>query len=136
MSSRSVLLAESGSAKEPRTKNSSNNVLGEFEFAVMQAVNVLGDEAYGAEISRFLISRIGRKLAIAQVYVTLSRLEKKGLLKSEVVEPRPVKGGRSRRVFALEDIGRRALVHSTATRKAIIASSSDLEVSNGAIAKA
>jgi hypothetical protein len=64
-------------------------VLGEFEQLVLLALVRLGPEAYGATIRREIEARTGRDLAISAVYVTLDRLEVKGLARSRVGEPRP-----------------------------------------------
>ena len=54
--------------------------LGEFGQLVLLALLRLGDGTYGAEIRREIETRTGRDLAISAVYVTLSRLEAKGLV--------------------------------------------------------
>ena len=84
-------------------------VLGEFEQLVLLALMRLGPDAYGATIRREIEARTGRDLAISAVYVTLERLEVKGLVKSRVGEPTPQRGGRRRKHFALQPAGRRAI---------------------------
>ena len=88
--------------------------LAEFELYVMLALARLGDEAYGAAIRREIEDRTQRPVSIGAVYATLGRLDDKGLLASWVSEPRPVKGGRSRKCYHLTDAGERALQHSAA----------------------
>ena len=83
-------------------------ILGEFEQLVLFALFRLGDDAYGATIRREIETRTGRELAISAVYVTLDRLETKGLVKSRVGDPSPTRGGRRRKHFALLQPGRRA----------------------------
>jgi DNA-binding PadR family transcriptional regulator len=84
-------------------------VLGEFEQLVLLALVRLGPDAYGATIRREIEARTGRDLAISAVYVTLDRLETKGLVKSRVGEPTPQRGGRRRKHFMLQPAGRRAI---------------------------
>lgn len=67
----------------------------------MLAVARLGTGAYGAEIQRELEQTIDRTLTISTIYVTLVRLEKKGLVCSRRAEPTPVPGGKSKRLFRL-----------------------------------
>ena len=86
--------------------------LGEFEQLVLLAVVRLGDDAYGATIRRDIESRTRRTLAISAVYVTLGRLEAKGLVKMRVGEPIAERGGRRRKYVALEPAGRRAIAHA------------------------
>jgi len=83
--------------------------LGELEQIVMLAVLRLGDNAYGAAIQRELEERAGRKVTIATIYVTLTRLEAKGLVSSAFAEGRGERGGRAKRVFRLEPSGLEAL---------------------------
>ena len=88
--------------------------LAEFELYVMLALARLGDEAYGAAIRREIEDRTQRPVSIGAIYATLGRLDDKGLLGSWASEPRPVKGGRSRKFYHLTAAGERALQHSTA----------------------
>jgi DNA-binding PadR family transcriptional regulator len=84
--------------------------LGQFEQVVLTAILSLGEDAYGvpvharvAELSR------PKKVVMGAVYATLDRLANKGLVRSWLSDPRPERGGRSRRYFALEPSGERAL---------------------------
>lgn len=90
--------------------------MGEVEFLVLNSIRLLETQAYGAEICRFILEQIGRDLALAQIYVTLRRLELKGYVSSHTTDPEPVKGGRSRRVFALEGPGVEALEQKAVTQ--------------------
>ncbi|MEO8909843.1 MAG: helix-turn-helix transcriptional regulator [Gemmatimonadaceae bacterium] len=83
--------------------------LGTLELAALLAVARLGNDAYGLAIRRDLASRTGRDYSVGAVYTTLQRLEDKGLLTSRHSNPLPVRGGRSRRHFALTGAGARAL---------------------------
>lgn len=84
--------------------------LGRFELAVLLSVARIGDDAFGLAVQRDLVARTDRDPAIGAVYTTLQRLEDKGLLRSRMSEPQPVRGGRSRRLYTLTGVGRRALV--------------------------
>lgn len=87
----------------------SDETLGELEELVMLAVARLDDEAYGATVRGELAERAGRSVVIATVYVTLMRLEDKGLVRSRMSDPEPVPGGKARRLFRLTRKGARAL---------------------------
>ena len=63
--------------------------LGEFEHQVMVAVKHCEPEAYGVRICERLLAIYGASLALAQVYVTLNRLERKGFLSSSWTDPKP-----------------------------------------------
>lgn len=79
---------------------------------VLLAMLRLGPDAYGATIRREIETRTGRDLAISAVYITLGRLETKGLVRSRVGEPTPQRGGRRRKHFALLPAGRRAIAQA------------------------
>jgi DNA-binding PadR family transcriptional regulator len=87
-------------------------MLGEFEHLVLLAVLRLGEDAYGATIRREIESRVQRELSISATYVTLDRLEGKGLVRSRIGEPTAERGGRRRRHYTLTAPGRRALAAS------------------------
>lgn len=74
---------------------------GDFEQQVLLAVWRLGDGAYGASVRDELERRTERSLAQGAIYVTLVRLEKKGLLRSRLADPTPVRGGKSKRYFEI-----------------------------------
>ena len=82
--------------------------LGTLELAALLAVARLGDGAYGLAVRRDLAARIGRDYSVGAVYTTLQRLEDKGLLTSHASDPLPVRGGRSRRHFAVTRAGAQA----------------------------
>jgi PadR family transcriptional regulator PadR len=71
--------------------------LGEFEQLVMLAVIHLQDDVYGVPIVDEIERRTSRKVSHAAVYVTLRRLEEKGLLESWKSEPTAERGGKARR---------------------------------------
>ena len=77
------------------------SVPGDFEQQVLLAVWRLGAAAYGAAVRDELEARTGRGVAQGAVYVTLVRLEKKGLLRSHLADPTPVRGGKAKRYFEI-----------------------------------
>ena len=79
--------------------------LGEFEKLVMLAVLHLGPEAYGATIIQELEDRTGRTTSPGAVYVSLRRLEKKGMVSSRLGDPSPTRGGRPKRYYTVEREG-------------------------------
>lgn len=83
--------------------------LGKLQQAVLMAVATLGDEAYGLGVRREVSEVRGRDYSVGAIYTTLSRLEEKGLVESWETEPRPERGGRSRRQYELTAAGRTAL---------------------------
>ncbi len=60
----------------------SREYLGEFELVVLLALARLREDAYGATIHRQILDATGRDVSIPAVYVTLRRMEGKGLVAS------------------------------------------------------
>lgn len=79
-----------------------NGALGEFEHHVLLAILRNGSTSYSVDIVQELERRTGRTVGVTSVFVTLRRLEKKGLLSSEVVDPPQ---GHRRRYFTLTPTG-------------------------------
>jgi PadR family transcriptional regulator, regulatory protein PadR len=81
--------------------------LGDLQQLVMLAVVRLRDDAYGAAIRDELCRVAKRDVSVQTIWVTLVRLEEKGLVDSTEV-PR-LEGGRARRIFLVTPAGWRAL---------------------------
>ena len=77
------------------------DVLGGFEHRVLLTILRLGNESYSVPIVEELESHGRRGVTPSAVYVTLRRLEKRGLLTSSMVPPADGEGGRERRVFRI-----------------------------------
>ena len=89
--------------------------LGEFEQMVLLAVLHLKGDVYGVPIVDEIARRTNRKAAPAAVYVTLRRLEEKGLLSSSMSAPTAERGGKARRCVTVTPAGVESL---RAARKA------------------
>lgn len=84
--------------------------LGDFEQLVLLAILRLQHEgAYGVTIRSEIATHTERKPAPGAIYTTLDRLENKGLVKSEVGESTPQRGGRSKRYYHVTPAGIRSL---------------------------
>jgi PadR family transcriptional regulator len=81
--------------------------LGTFDLMILLALMRLGDAAYGVPISREIEETSGRVVALATLYATLTRLEKKGLVSSRLGEPTAERGGRAKRYFRVTAKGLR-----------------------------
>ena len=79
--------------------------LGEFEQMVLLAILHVKGEAYGVPIVEEIERRTGRTVSRAAVYVTLRRLEKRGLVTSWMSEPTGERGGKARRCVRVEPDG-------------------------------
>src|SRR5712692_5724240 len=94
--------------------------LGQFEQLVLTAVLTLREDAYGVTIH----AKVGelahpRAVSLGAVYITLDRMEDKGLVSSWLTDPKPERGGRAKRCYRLEALGEQALQESAVTAKRI-----------------
>src|SRR3954453_14431581 len=83
--------------------------LGEFEHLVLLAILQLGDGAYAPAILEEIERRTGRTPSPGSMYVTLDRLEEKGLLRSRSADAADERGGRPRRYVSVTAFGVREL---------------------------
>ena len=83
--------------------------LGALQQQVMLATVRLGDDAYGASIQQSLGDVTGRAVTIATVYVTMERLEQRGLVRSRMGDATPVRGGKPKRIYSVTKTGISAL---------------------------
>jgi len=86
--------------------------LGELEQMVLLAILQLDDEAFGTNVMDELERRVERKVSRGAMYVTLDRLEEKGMLVSEIGDPTPRRGGRPKRFLTVTPDGVEALRRS------------------------
>lgn len=71
--------------------------LGEFETLVLLAALRLGEQAYGLSIAEEIRRTADRRVARASVYVTLRRLERQGLIRTEREPQDQAPSGKPRR---------------------------------------
>jgi DNA-binding PadR family transcriptional regulator len=83
--------------------------LGGFEQLVLFAVLHVGNDAYGVPIGKAIEESSGRSVSLGSVYITLERLEAKGLVTSRQGEPTAVRGGRAKTYFRITGKGIREL---------------------------
>jgi PadR family transcriptional regulator len=88
------------------------DALGEFEQCLLLAIVHLGEQAYGVSIRQEVEVRTGRGVAVGALYTSLTRLERKGYVRSSMADPTPQRGGRAKRFFVLRPAGAAALRHS------------------------
>jgi len=94
--------------------------LGQFEQLVLSAILALREDAYGVTIHEKVEELASpRPVSLGAIYVTLDRLEDKGLVASWLTDPTPERGGRSKRCYRLEALGERALEESAVTAKRV-----------------
>ena len=82
-----------------------------FELHVLLAILREKQETYSVPLVLALEERLGRPVSQAAVFITLKRLERKGLVASRLDEP---EGGRTRRYFKVTKQGLAAVEESRA----------------------
>ena len=94
--------------------------IGQFEQLVLTSILTLRDNAYGVTIHAKVMELARPKsVSLGAVYVTLDRLEDKGLAASWLSDPTPERGGRAKRCYRLEALGERALQESAVTARRV-----------------
>ncbi len=83
----------------------SKGALGELETLVLLAALRLGDQAYGLSIAEEIRRTARRPVSRASVYVTLRRLEQKGLISTWRESPDVAPSGKPRRFVRLRPEG-------------------------------
>ena len=83
--------------------------LGEFEEVILLLAGILAEEAYAFRIADEFESQTKRAISIGAVHSTLTRLEEKGFLESEMGESTAERGGRRKRIYTLTAYGRKTL---------------------------
>jgi len=86
--------------------------LGELEQMVLLAILQLDDQAFGANVMDELEKRVERRVSRGALYVTLDRLEEKGMLTSRLGDPTPRRGGRPKRFLTVTPAGVSAIQKS------------------------
>lgn len=79
--------------------------ISELEELVLLAVGGLAPDAYAYSIRKEINQQISKSLSLASVHTVLYRLEKEGLLKSRLGGKSERRGGRSKRLFTLTQMG-------------------------------
>ena len=86
--------------------------LGDFEEVILLLVGILGEEAYAFKIVAEFESQTGRSVSIGAVHSTLSRMDDKGFLTSEMGKATAERGGRRKRIYSITAYGQKVLTAS------------------------
>src|SRR5215467_15280333 len=89
--------------------------LGQFEQLILTAIMTIGKGAYGVPIYDEVCRLAEKRINFGSLYVTLDRLERKGLVSSRLSDPRKEPRGKSKRFYQLKPDGERLLQESVAT---------------------
>lgn len=83
--------------------------IGELEELVLLAVGSLLDNAYAVTVLQTIVENTDRRLDVTSIHSVLRRLERKGLVNSEMGGATAVRGGRRKKYFSLTRAGRNVL---------------------------
>ncbi len=83
--------------------------LGTLEETILLLVAVMVEEVYGYTVSEEYFKNFGQRISISAVHTVLTRLENKGLIKSEMGGATRERGGRRKRIFKITNLGMNTL---------------------------
>ncbi|MCB0629988.1 MAG: helix-turn-helix transcriptional regulator [Saprospiraceae bacterium] len=89
--------------------------LGHLEESILLIV-MIEEEAYGTSIAEAYERMVGKSISIPAVHTVLKRLEKKGVLRSQMGEATPERGGRRKRLFEATPYGYKMIAEIRQTR--------------------
>ena len=79
----------------------------------------LKDNAYGLTIMKLISEITVKEWSIGAIYDPLYRLEKKGIVSSKLTAPTPERGGRSKRIYTVTQVGIEALMEQQKVRNVL-----------------
>lgn len=91
--------------------------LGEFEELVLLLVLILQEEAYVNRIKDEVYNQVKRNVSMGALHSTLSRLEDKNYLNSQMTGASAERGGRRKRVYELTASGKATLKEAKEQRQ-------------------
>ena len=97
------------------------DTFGELEQLVLLAVMQACNDAYVVVVQTAIRRKARSELTLGTVYKTLSRLEAKGFVSSELGEPTAERGGRAKRYYRVSAAGRRVLQQQLSALRAMAA---------------
>lgn len=86
--------------------------LTDLEQLLLLSVAQAGDDAHAGSIREVLAERGERKTTLGSIYVTMTRLEERGLVESSKGAPSPERGGKAKRLYRVTQAGLLSLHHS------------------------
>ena len=84
-------------------------ILAVREEIILSALMILGGKSHGAPLREKVVELSGKEIVYGTLYNLLEVLIRKGFVTSRMSDPTPVKGGRSKSLYSITPMGRRAL---------------------------
>jgi len=86
--------------------------LTDLEQLLLLSVLQVGDDAYAGAVQKVLEQRGERTMSLGSIYVTMTRLEERGMLASTMSASTPERGGKAKRLYRVTPEGYATLRHS------------------------
>lgn len=93
--------------------------LGYLEETILLIILTMEDRAYGFSVSEAYKSHTGKAISISAIHSVLSRLEKKGLIQSEMGGATEDRGGRRKRLFSPTNHAKEVIQEIKRSRQAL-----------------
>ena len=100
--------------------------LGYLEETVLLLIMMMEDDAYGFTVSEAYRDHTGKAISISAIHTVLSRLEKKGLIQSEMRGATEERGGRRKRIFVPTSDGKEVITSLKESRQKLWSQIPDL----------
>ncbi len=107
--------------------------LGDLEELILLALMAVEGDTTTVEIQRILEEEAARSLTLGAIYAALDRLTDKRFVESNLAEPRPVRGGRRKRLYQITGSGKKALIVKENARNALRQRANRLSFTEGGI---
>ena len=86
--------------------------LTDLEQLLLLSVVQAGDDAHAGSVREILEARGERKASLGSIYVTMTRLEERGMVESSMGAPTAERGGKAKRFYRVTPEGMLALQRS------------------------
>ena len=90
--------------------------IGYLEETVLLLVMLMADDAYAYAVSSEYERQTGKGISISAVHTVLTRLEKKGMVSSQMGGATDERGGRRKRIFEATPYGQQVIQEVKANR--------------------
>lgn len=109
---------------------SNSESLGQLEESLLIIVMIIED-AYGVSVVKEYEKQTGKSISIPAAHTVLKRLEKKGLVTSQMGEHTPERGGRRKRLFTATPYGHKVIAQLKELRVHLWSLVPKLDIQNG-----
>ena len=93
--------------------------LGYLEETILLLTMIMEGDSYGFSVSEAYRTHTGKSISISAVHTVLSRLEKKGLIRSEMGGATIERGGRRKRIFKYTEMGLKVIQEIKQSRQTL-----------------